>query len=52
MPFLNTNSNLTTKLHNFDIKCQSNSESYDQHIFLDHCLEVVKILIYGGKFFH
>ena len=33
MPFLDTNSHLTTKLYNFDIKCQSNSESYDRHIF-------------------
>ena len=33
MPFLDTNSHLTTKPYNFDIKCQSNSESYDQHGF-------------------
>ena len=33
MPFLDTNSHLTTKPYNFDIKCQSNSESYDQHSF-------------------
>ena len=33
MPFLDTNSHLTTKPYNFDIKCQSNSESYDQHVF-------------------
>ena len=33
MPFLDTNSHLTTKPYNFDIKFQSNSESYDQHGF-------------------
>ena len=33
MPILNTNSHLTTKPYNFDNKCQSNSESYDQHGF-------------------
>ena len=33
MPFVDTNSHLATKPYNFDIKCQSNSESYDQHIF-------------------
>ena len=34
MPFLDTNSHLTIKPYNLDIKCQSNSESYDQHVFL------------------
>ena len=33
MPFVDTNSHLTTKLNNFDIKCHSNSERYDQHSF-------------------
>ena len=33
MQFVDKNSNLTTKPSNFDIKCQSNSESYDQHVF-------------------
>ena len=33
MPFLDTNSHLTTKPYNLAIKCQSNSESYDQHVF-------------------
>ena len=33
MPFVDTNSHLTTKPYNFDIKCQSNSESYDRHSF-------------------
>ena len=33
MPFVDTNSHLTTKLHNFDFKCQSNSESYYRNVF-------------------
>ena len=33
MQFLDTNSHLTTEPYNFDIKRQSNSESYDQHGF-------------------
>ena len=33
MPFLDTNSHLTTKPCNFDIKCKSNSEGYDRHGF-------------------
>ena len=33
MPLLDTNSNLTTKPYNFDIKCKCNSESYDRHSF-------------------
>ena len=32
MQFVDTNSYLTTKPSNFDLKCQSNSESYDRHI--------------------
>ena len=32
--FVDTKSHLTTKLHNFYIKCHSNSESYDQHGFV------------------
>ena len=31
MPLLNTNSHLTTKPYNFDIKCPSNYQSYDRH---------------------
>ena len=34
MPFLDINSHLMTKPYNFDIKCQSNFESYDRHDFL------------------
>ena len=33
MPFLDTNIHLTAKPCSFDIKCQGNSESYDQHGF-------------------
>ena len=33
MPFLDTNSHLTTKPYNFGIKCLGNSESYDQYGF-------------------
>ena len=33
MPFVDTNSHLTPKPYNFDIKCQNNSESYDGHGF-------------------
>ena len=33
MPFVDTNSHLTTKPSNLDIKCHSNSESYDRHVF-------------------
>ena len=35
MLFLDTNSHLTTKTYNFDIKCEMNSESYAQHVFWD-----------------
>ena len=35
MPFVDTNSFLTSKPYNFDIKCQCNYESYDQHVFWD-----------------
>ena len=33
MPFLDTNSHLTSKPYNCDIKCPGNSESYEQHGF-------------------
>ena len=33
MLLLDTNSHLTTKPYNFDIKCKSNSERYDRHNF-------------------
>ena len=42
MPFVDTNSHLTNKRYNFDIKCQSNSEHYDRHIFLGSSLGWVK----------
>ena len=31
MQFLDTNSHLTTQPYNFDINCQCNSKSNDQH---------------------
>ena len=52
MPFLETNSHLTTKPYNFDIKCQSNSESYDRHrFFWDQVQEGYNILLSVGGFF-
>ena len=44
MPFVDTNSHLTTKPSNFDIKCHSNSESYDRQFFLGPSLGVVRFL--------
>ena len=41
MPFVDTNIHLTTNVYNFDIKCHSNSEGYDQTIFLGLNLGVV-----------
>ena len=43
MLFVDTKSHLTTKPSNFDIKCQSNSKSYDQHVFFGPSLSVVRI---------
>ena len=51
MPFLDTNIHLTTKPYNFDIKCQSNSKSYDRHVFLGPILERVRIFINSWRFF-
>ena len=53
MPFLDTNSHLTTKPYNFDIKCQSNSESYDWHNFFETKFrggQIVLLLV--GVFFN
>ena len=33
MLFVDKNSQLTTKPDNFGINCQSNSDSYDKHVF-------------------
>ena len=33
MPFVDKTIHMTTKLHNFDMMCQYNSESYDQNSF-------------------
>ena len=52
MPFLDTNSHLTTKPYNFDIKCQRNSESYDWHIFFwDQVKGGSEFFINSGKVF-
>ena len=50
MPFLDTNSHLTTKPYNLDIKYQSNSESYDQHGFFGTKLTggQIFLLMVGG----
>ena len=50
MPFVDTNSHLATKQSYFDIKCHSNSESYDRHVFLGPSLGEVSIVIYGWRF--
>ena len=47
MPFLDTNSHLTTKPYNFDIKCHINSESYDEQGFF-----VIKLRGGGQIFFY
>ena len=53
MPFVDTNSHLTTKPSNFDIKCHSNFESYDQHGFFGTKLRGgQKILLMVGGFFN
>ena len=51
MAFVDTNSHLTTKPSNFDIKCHSNSERYDQHVFLGPGLGVVIILYFRLQVF-
>ena len=51
MPFVDTNSHLTTKPSNFDIKCHSNCESYDRQGFFGPSLGVVRMVIYGWRFF-
>ena len=43
MPFIDTNSHLTTKPYNLYIKFHSNSESYDQHYDMGPSLGVVRI---------
>ena len=52
MPFLDTNSHLMTKPYTFDIKYQSNSESYDRHGFLGTKLRAGQnfVLTVGGFF--
>ena len=55
MPFGDRKSLLTTKPYNFDIRCQCNSESYEQHsfrweVFL-RMTTLIRIFIYAGRFF-
>ena len=52
MPFLDTNSHLTTKPYNFDEKCQSNFESYDRHSFFGTKFRgvIICLLTVGGFF--
>ena len=53
MPFVDTNSHLTTKPSNFDIKCHSNSKSYDRHGFFGTKFKGSQnFFIYGGRFFN
>ena len=53
MPFLDTNSQMTTKPYNCDIKCQSNSESYDRHGFFGTKLRGGQnFLLRVGSFFN
>ena len=52
MPFVDTNSHLTTRPSNFDIKCHSNSESYDRQVFFGTKFRGGQIFIFtvGGFF--
>ena len=52
MPFLDTSSKLTTKPYNFELKCQFNSESYDQQFFFGTKVREGQILLFTvGAFF-
>ena len=51
MSFQDTNSHLTTKPYNFDIKCPSNYESYDQHGFFGTKFREGQTFYYRGEFF-
>ena len=51
-PFVDTNSLLTTKPCNFDIKCQCNYECYEQHNFLGPSWGEVKIFFFPSFFFN
>ena len=51
MTFLDTNSHLKTKPYNFDIKFQSNSESYERHGFWGPSLGGLQILYYQWEVF-
>ena len=52
MPFVDTNSHLTAKPYNFDIKFQRSSESYDQHFFGDKFFVGVSIFFLRLKVFN
>ena len=53
MPFMDTNSQMTTKPYNCDIKCQSNYESYDRYIFFGATLRGGQnLLLTVGSFFN
>ena len=51
MPFGDTNTHLMTEQYNFYIKCNGNSESYDQHGTLEPNLGGVRIVIDHESFF-
>ena len=51
MAFLDTNSHLTTKPYNFDIKCQYNLESYDRYGFLAPSLGGFRLIYLRWKVF-
>ena len=51
MPFVDTNSHLTTKPSIFGMNCHSNSESYDRHHFFGLSLGWLEFVIYGVRFF-
>ena len=47
MPFLDTNSHLTTKPYNFTIKCQSSCESYDRQGFFGTKFRIFLLKVEG-----
>ena len=51
MLFVDANSHLTTKPYNFDIKCQCNLESYDQHVFFGTHLRGGGVKVFFFSFF-
>ena len=51
MPFLDTNSHMTTEPDNFDIKYQFNSENYDRHSSFGTKIRVVRVFDLQWKVF-